>query len=153
MFKCLATTALMVLLGRETRAAVPVCPGQTTREDEACLQLTLDGAEAELQHYTDAATKRIDEMGAYLKQIGDQDNSTEVLGGFHKGEAAWAAYRKAACDAVYVSWSGGTIRGAMALTCETRITEERTHEVWRNWLTYGDSTPPVLPEPIVETGR
>jgi len=48
---------------------------------------------------------------------------------------------------LYDWWKGGTIRGAMTLGCRTRITEARTLEVWRNWLTYVDSTPPILPRP------
>ena len=120
---------------------------------EACLRSTLDDVEAELHHYTDAAIKRIEEDGAASKEYGGQDDSVEILAAFRKGEAAWDDYRRAACDAVYESWSTGMIRGAMALTCQTRITEDRTHEVWRNWLTYMDRTPPVLPEPVVESGR
>lgn len=153
MFKRLAVVLLLVVLGHEARAEASVCHGEMTPQVEACLRSRLSDVEVELQHYTDAAIRRIGEEGAASKEYGGQDDSAEILAAFHKAEAAWADYRRAACDAVYESWSTGTIRGAMALTCETRITEERTHEVWRNWLTYMDRTPPVLPEPVVEAGR
>lgn len=51
------------------------------------------------------------------------------------------------CDAVYEWWREGTVRGAMALGCEIRVTKARTMTIWRNWLTYPDRSPPLLPEP------
>ena len=143
---------LITFVSYRACAAVPPCSDKTTLEMETCLVSKLHGIEERLQRYMDAATKRIGDNGASGKLYGAPDDSAEILDAFRKGAAAWTAYRSAACDAVYASWATGTIRGAMALACEIRITEERTHEVWRDWLTYMDRTPPVLPEPTVETG-
>ena len=142
MLKCFVLTFLVVIFGREASAAAASCPG-TTPEIEACFKSKLDSVEAELRQYSDAAAKLIDE----------RHDPDETLAAFRKGEVAWAAYRDAECDAVYDKWSNGTIRGIMGLTCARLITEARTHEVWLNWLTYMDSTPPVLPEPVVEADR
>ncbi|MDE0552455.1 hypothetical protein OU793_24315, partial [Vibrio sp. VP6] len=60
------------------------------------------------------------------------------------------AYMSSHCDSVYTQWRDGTIRGVMAISCKTKLTKQRTHELWENFLTYMDSTPPVLPEPSVE---
>lgn len=62
-------------------------------------------------------------------------------------QQAWLLYEKAHCDAIYTQWRGGTIRGVMFLSCKTKLTKQRTHEIWSNFLTYMDSTPPILPEP------
>ncbi|WP_209349156.1 DUF6265 family protein [Pontixanthobacter sp. CEM42] len=56
-------------------------------------------------------------------------------------------YRKEACAAVYEQWKEGTIRNAMMLRCEIRLIDQRTHDIWRNWLTFQDTTAPILPEP------
>ncbi len=42
------------------------------------------------------------------------------------------------------------IAAIKAIWCKTKLTKQRTHELWENFLTYMDSTPPVLPEPSVE---
>ena len=140
MFERLMLIVLAALPG-QARAAVPTCPGNSTPEVEACLQIRLDRTDAERRRYTDAAIERI-----------SKEDPAEVLASFRNGETAWTKYRDAECGAVDVRWSAGTIRGTMSLVCERRLTEARTHEVWLNWLTYMDSTPPLLPEPSVEAG-
>ena len=62
-------------------------------------------------------------------------------------EEAFEAYREAECEAVYEDWKEGTIRGLMSLACNIDLTDKRTKVIWKNWLTYIDSTPPLLPEP------
>jgi uncharacterized protein YecT (DUF1311 family) len=112
------------------------CQGSTTREVERCLADGFARADAELNHYYAAAVARL-----------TRDGDATTLAKLRASERAWIAHRDAECDAVLDSWKGGTIRGAMTLGCRTRITEARTLEVWQNWLTYADGTPPVLPRP------
>ena len=71
----------------------------------------------------------------------------EALVDFDKAETLWTSYREAECGAVYDYWRAGTIRTSMELTCEIDLTQRHTHTVWSEWLTYMDSTPPILPEP------
>ena len=59
-------------------------------------------------------------------------------------------YKVKTNDSVYTQWRDGAIRGIMAISCKTKLTKQRTHDLWENFLTYMDSTPPVLPEPSVE---
>ncbi|MCG4259878.1 DUF1311 domain-containing protein [Acetobacter senegalensis] len=66
---------------------------------------------------------------------------------FQHSETAWKAYRDAECRAVFTNWQQGTLRIMMQLGCERRLTRQRTYTVWQNWLTFQDSTPPVLPRP------
>ena len=138
-----AVGALLMSLGPNASAAPDFCPGQTTLGVEACLQSELRRAEEVLERYTAAAAE----------QIGLDDASGAILRSFREAGAEWAKYRRAECNAIYEYWSKGTIRGAMSLTCARRLTDARTHEVWEAWLTYGDRTPPVLPEPVTEPRR
>jgi hypothetical protein len=39
----------------------------------------------------------------------------------------------------------------MALNCQIRLTRMRTYTIWLHWLTYMDSTPPLLPKPDIES--
>lgn len=122
-------------------AALATCPGNTTIEVNDCLSAELAADRAELDRYSAAARKRLVE-----------ENPTTVAK-FDAMQTAFFAYRKKACDAVYDYWSGGTIRGTEALTCQRRLTRAYTHDLWTDWLTYPDDTPPILPEPSVGKRR
>ncbi len=127
---------MSIIIAALLLAAGNPCDGSTTRDVEQCLAADLKRADAELNRYYAAATKRL------AKQ---QD--TAALAKLRAAERVWIAYRDAECDAVYESWGQGTIRGAMSLGCRINLTKSRTATIWRNWLTYADSTPPILPEP------
>ena len=132
-------TLLAMLAAAAAFTAAP-CPGETTLDTNACLAQQLDSANAELQRYVMAARKRLTDGAG---------TDPSVLADFDKAESAWAAYRKAECDAVYDNWKAGTIRTAMDLSCQIELTSRHTHTVWSHWLTYMDSTPPILPEPVL----
>ena len=106
----------------------------TTNDINTCKAQEVAEAEQTMQTYLDASLERFakDEV---------------VVTAIHSAQQQWIAYRDAHCGAVYDLWREGTIRGAMLLGCKLRITHERTHALWRNYLTYMDSTPPLLPEP------
>jgi uncharacterized protein YecT (DUF1311 family) len=72
---------------------------------------------------------------------------TLSISSIEKGQAAWLEYREAHCLAVYNTWREGTIRTAMELDCKLALTYQRTRVLWESFLTYMDSTQPVLPEP------
>lgn len=120
-------------------AAADPCPGSTTREVERCLADDLARADAELNRYYGAAVKRLTE-----------EKQAAALAHLRASERAWIQYRDAECGAVYEWWKQGTIRGTMDLGCRINVTKARTSTIWRNWLTYADSTPPLLPRPTEE---
>jgi uncharacterized protein YecT (DUF1311 family) len=122
-------------------APAPKCPGDTTLEINDCMSAELAKAESDLQRFLAAARKRLKSEAA------DDAGAEAALGDLDKTETAWKAYREAQCGAVYDYWQSGTIRSAMQLTCEIDLTRQHTHTVWSQWLTYMDSTPPILPEP------
>ena len=116
------------------------CPGATTIAINACRKARSDAADAEMNRYYQAALKR-------LRSEREDTVATALV----KAQRSWLVYRDAECGAVFDYWSGGTIRASMELACETRLTELRTYALWQHWLTYMDSTPPILPRPRVES--
>jgi uncharacterized protein YecT (DUF1311 family) len=132
---------MLTLLAMAT-VAFPMapCPGTTTLEINACFEARFKHSDAVLNRYYQAA----------LKRIGNDDGG-KTRQEFAKGERSWIAYRDAECGALFDHWSGGTIRVSMALDCDIRLTGLRTYAIWQDWLTYPDSTPPVLPRPNVES--
>ncbi len=88
------------------------------------------------------------EMNAYLAKSKEHNNyDLELIKSINVAQNAWLLYADAHCDSIYTQWRDGTIRGVMSLSCKTKVTKQRTHEIWANFLTYMDSTPAVLPEP------
>lgn len=143
----LLALAMASALARREAPATADCPGDTTPEINQCFAERAEQADRELARYVDAARRRL------RRELADSRPTDprvlKVPGEFDKAEQAWAAYRDAECDAVYDYWSEGTIRDVESLACRIRLTQAHTHSVWRQWLTYMDSTPPILPEPVV----
>ena len=140
-----ASVALAAAAPAAAQAPAPHCPGDNTVEIDQCMAADLAKADRELARYLAAARQRL------KADASDSSDARAALAGLVKAQTAWKAYRKAECDSVYLYWQAGTIRGAMALTCEIDLTRQRTHQVWSQWLTFMDSTPPILPEPPTGT--
>lgn len=127
---------LMLLLSLALAAPADRCAdAKTTIETNACLARESNAADVEMTRYLVAARKRAAADGAGVARA------------FDDAQARWVAWRKAECDTLYLHWQGGTIRNAMLLGCRIDLTQARTRQLWQNWLTYPDSTPPILPEP------
>jgi uncharacterized protein YecT (DUF1311 family) len=141
----LLVLALTSTLATHGTAESPACPGGTTLEINRCYSGRLERAEADLARYIAAARKRLKQEAAET-DAGDISASNAAKG-FEVAEKTWASYRDAECGAVYSYWSTGTIRDVEALSCQTDLTRQHTHTIWLQWLTYMDSTPPILPEP------
>ncbi len=136
--------AVVGTLGTQPPVTAMFCRNAATTIDmNDCLAAEVAKATTVLDHYRKAARARI---------AADTATSTSVLPAFDAADAQWRRFAEANCSAVYTLWEGGTIRGAVAATCQIRLVRLRTHELWGEWLTNMDSTPPVLPEPVVETG-
>ncbi|MCB0336212.1 MAG: DUF1311 domain-containing protein [Bdellovibrionales bacterium] len=106
----------------------------STPEINACAAKELAAKEKVLEDYLEKAYE--------LKKP-----EQKVVQSLKESQTTWLRYRKSYCSGVYELWSGGTIRGAMYNGCMIRLTKERTHIIWSDYLTYMDSTPPALPEP------
>ena len=126
------------------------CPdAATTLEMNACFAEKLSQADARRKQYFAAAIAREEEsIEASQDDASAQTMApSETIAQMRASKAAFEVYRDAECGAVWETWKTGTIRGVMSLTCRIAMTDERTRTIWSNWLTYIDSTPPVLPEP------
>jgi len=109
-----------------------------TLEINQCAAIELQTAEQQLETYLQASFEHNAEDPILVEAI-------------KRSQADWSTYMTAHCDAIYTQWRDGSIRGVMALSCKTELTKDRTHQIWANFLTYMDSTPPVLPEPKVSS--
>ena len=121
-----------------------LCQDGATPAINACAKEHDRRAEAELTRYLAAAVKR---LNAEIAEGGDTTTSRAALAGLEASQKAWQAYQKAECQAVYDWWSGGTIRGLMYSNCLQGLAEARSLWIWQTWLTYPDSTPPLMPKP------
>lgn len=115
----------------------------TTVDVSVCLSRVLDRESDRMDGYFAAAIARADELGDRI--VGA--DGPEVIEALQLSQSAWLAYRDAECSAAYAWWSDGTIRGPKTLQCRINLTRERTHHLWSAYLTFPDSTPPVLPDP------
>ena len=121
------------------------CPDGTTIDLNRCHGDRLAAAEADLARYLAAARRRLGQEAAAAQP--GETGVAQARRGLDVAETAWARYRQAACGAVYDYWSAGTIREIEMLDCQITLTRLHTRDLWRQWLTYMDSTPPILPEP------
>lgn len=118
----------------------PSCPdARTTVEVNECLSEALKGFDGEMKRYYEAAVKRL--------KAEQRPAADEALTGLVRAQEAWRTYRDAECGALYAYWREGTIRTSFELECDIRLTRARTVSLWRDWLTYPDSTPAILPRP------
>jgi len=106
----------------------------TTMDINQCLYLELKNEETSLDEY-------------FEKSIERYSSDKIVIDSIKKAQQDWVTYRKAHCNSVYLKWRSGTIRGAMSNSCSIKLTKQRKHTIWATYLTYMDSTPPVLVEP------
>jgi uncharacterized protein YecT (DUF1311 family) len=137
--------ALAAPLAAPSAQRVATCPNAVTTLDmNSCFAAAATKADADLDRYLAAARARLDRDAAQMR--GDPAVK-RARAGLDTAETAWRKYREAECGAVYDYWSSGTIRDVQGLSCRIALTRAHTHAVWADWLTYMDSTPPVLPEP------
>lgn len=100
-----------------------------------CLIDKIEASEKELSQYIAKSKLRYSGLPKSIEQL-------------NIAQGAWVKYRKAHCASVYEIWAEGTIRDAMHHICWLAVTKLRTREIWETYLTFMDSTPPLLPEPI-----
>lgn len=105
-------------------------------EVNKCAGIRLKQTEAEMNRYLDKSIERF-------------SYDPEVEAAIKIGQDAWSEYADKHCNSIHTKWRGGTIRTVMALDCKIRLTQERTHQLWLDYLTYMDSAKPILPEPVL----
>ena len=107
---------------------------KNTVEEAQCLSAELEKADKIQADYLAVAKERIAKADLGKPQL-------------DIAQTAWRQYRTTHCGDVYTYWAAGTYRYRAELECEIELTRSRTHDIWKTYLTYLDSTPPVRPEP------
>ena len=98
-----------------------------------------ESADDELNRYWKAAIERI-----------EGEERADTMTQLRASQRAWIRFRNEECEAVAAWWRPGAIASTMEGECLDRLTRVRTKTIWEAWLTYKDSTPPILPRPAGE---
>lgn len=126
---------MLLIIAPSLSFANTLCPNaKTTREIADCLIIQVQQAEQDMEQYLNAA------LNKYNK-------NAEIIESIKVSQEEWSKYQKAHCKGVYQKWGRGSMRLISHPTCLLYTTKSRTYDIWREFLTYGDSTPPLLPKP------
>ncbi|MFZ6640082.1 lysozyme inhibitor LprI family protein [Undibacterium sp. TC4M20W] len=117
-----------------SHAGILCATAKNTQEEAQCMTAEVSKADKKLQTYLQAAKSRI-------------DRTPDVKLNLDNAQKSWEQYRSAHCGDVYTYWAQGSVRYRQSAQCQLDLTQNRTHDVWQAYLTYADSTPPVLPRP------
>ena len=106
----------------------------------------------EINQSLDEVSRQVDrELGRYIEKIEARlQEEPETKTQLQLSQKAWIAFRKSDCEAIYKHWKGGSTRGAISRSHYIKLTRRRTHDLWEAYLTFMDSTPPLLEEPKIE---
>lgn len=126
----------LAMVAAGSPAQPKACSGDTTPEVNACLGSEYSQADMFLNKYYKAAIQQ-------AKTYKGGNTVKDLI----NAQRAWIKYRDSECHAAADKYRGGTIASSMETSCLIRTTRIRTYLIWRNWLTFVDSTPPLLPRP------
>lgn len=142
----ISTAILLALVLQSDDPVVCVRDGNTVQMN-ACAAEDLSVEEARMQRYFQAAMSRAIEGDAESGEFGGE--RTHQSAWLDASQRSWEAYADIRCSGVFDQWKGGTIRTVMVVGCRIEATRQRTHDIWTDHLTFADSSPPVLPEPVL----
>jgi uncharacterized protein YecT (DUF1311 family) len=139
--------ALILQDGSLDREVEPACDqGGNTLQMNACAVDDLVMEEARMQRYLDHAMERAAARDAETGEYGEPTRQVELL---TAAQTAWFTYAERRCEVQWDAVKGGTIRTIVFIGCKIDATRQRTHDIWSDHLTHRDSTPPLLPEPVL----
>ena len=114
-------------------------------EMKACAADDLEREQTRMRQYIEVAEGRARRLDEGSLRYGPQTRRAAWLS---ESQEAWQAYADARCQGVFEATSGGTMGGLGYAWCLIDLARRRTHDIWSDYLTYSDSTPPILPEPV-----
>ncbi|EDX6465817.1 hypothetical protein CBH50_004572 [Salmonella enterica subsp. diarizonae serovar 60:r:e,n,x,z15] len=120
-------------------------PQETTLDINACMEKQVAQVTWVKNKYLSAASGTIEDDENY--PYSDPTYIHRLTTAFNEENKAWNSLIDKASSASYTYWEGGSIRTEKSLSREKELIEFQVYDIWKNWLTYADSTPPVLPEP------
>lgn len=122
------------------------CGGPLSDPEMAvCWSQALDWEEARMRRYYDGAQEAIVREGR--TSSGSRLNQARAY--LASSQAAWTAYAETACQAVYENFGQGSARNLDLTECRIEMTRERTHVIWRGFLTIPAEGVEPFPEPAV----
>jgi uncharacterized protein YecT (DUF1311 family) len=103
-------------------------------EASRCLHVEASNAEAAMKQYLDASRKKHAANKARVAQI-------------ESSQEQWLKFGSGRCITGNLLPRDEDKHLAQLLHCLTRITRERTHQIWDSFLRDADGAPPHMPEP------
>lgn len=121
-------------------------PQETTLDMNDCMEKQVEQVNWVKNKYLSAASRKIEQDN---ENYPDSDPAYfhRLVAAFNEESKAWNSLIDKASSASYISWEGGSIRTEKSLSRKIELIEFQVYNIWKNWLTYVDSTPPILPEP------
>lgn len=125
--KCLSIGALLLLGSVMTAGAQDInCDNPTTQvEMTGCAALDFEAADASLNTAYRNAVQAAKEMDGYVPGL--EPTHEEML---RDAQRTWIPFRDAACAAESNIARGGTLQNQLFFMCLTRLTEQRTDDLW-----------------------
>ena len=134
--------AAALLMVQEPEPSLDCANASNTIEINDCAARDVAIGQARLETYLAASIEVL------RTEAETPDAAATVVSELHASQTVWQAYADSACSTVYTRWQSGTIRNLMALSCRRRLTQERTHTLWADYLVSLGGDEPVLPEPL-----
>lgn len=106
---------------------------QSTVDLTSCRSMQMAAADALLARYVKAAKKQAMTHAFDARRIAEE-------------QSAWERYRALHCGNVDQLWSAGTIRYDKTASCQLKLTQDRTVDIWNAYL-FATDAEPVLPYP------
>ncbi len=123
-------------------------PQETTLDMNACMGAQLKQLSWVKDKYLTRALNRIQQDNKDSPQ-----HLQELTTAFNDESKAWDTLIDKATTSTEVDSAGGTISGIRSSMRKIGLIELQIHDIWDNWLRYGDSTPPLLPEPKFKSAQ
>lgn len=105
----------------------------TTYQINKCAYQVVESNEATLQTY-------------FQKSLEQFENDKETQTAIIESQKAWAQYATAHCSAVYSPYRDGTIRTLIRLSCRSLLIQQRTTQLWSDYLVLMEGTE-LYPKP------
>ena len=116
----------------------------STPEINMCGAQDLQREEERMQEYLRHANGVARSMDEVERAFG---GPTSQRGYLNSAQSAWAAYASIVCTSAEDRFKDGSIRTMKYLGCMIKMTQERTHLIWKDYLSYSGDGTPVLPQP------
>lgn len=111
---------------------------RTTLAINECLMQKIEGSEQRLESYLSRIQKKY------------ASGEPKIVSLLVESQTSWRSSREKFCRSVYQEFAEGTIGNSVYARCMLQQTDRKTHDLWEWYLTYWDSTPPDLPEPVMD---